>query len=159
MCCVLPRHTRSNPYPNAETHARCGVLPPAKARKAREILFFSPLTPPPVPVVVETINPTASHPCRVVITDPATWTRCKGVDIKESHAELWTVRSPQQHSANLVVFPSRLPQPSISSRAVCHLLFGRLLASSVCVCSIFPPKQTTPPPSHFFCVPSPYPLY
>jgi hypothetical protein len=80
----------------------------------------------------------------VVITDPATWALCKGVDIKESHAELWTVRNSQQHSANLVVFPSRLPQPSISSRAVCHLLFGRLLASSVCVCFISQTNHPTP---------------
>jgi len=131
VCCVLPRHTRSNPYPNAETHARCGVLPPAKARKAREILFFSPLTPPPVPVVVETINPTAAalplscgdHRSRdlgaVVV-----------VDIKESTT----------HGV-LVVFPSRLPPTNFL--IACHLPPTFWSSARPLCCSSPPHKKTT----------------
>ena len=52
-------HTSLSTIPGHRQQARCGALPSAKASKAREHCSSAPL-PPPVPVVVETINPTAA---------------------------------------------------------------------------------------------------
>ncbi len=91
--CVGKPHTIPQHHTRTQTMKHVcgggGLLPPDKDRKPRESLFFSPLTPPPpVPVVVETLNPTVLSPllCGLCIP-PMTWEPGKGcVDNKQSHA-------------------------------------------------------------------------
>ncbi len=121
---------------------------------------LQPPYPPPVPVVIETINPTAFSPlsCGSFAYHPRLGHRARPwtimsptslvVDIKEHRARPWTIMSPTSlvvdikesttHAVNLVVFPYRFPLPSIFSRAVC--------TPSVCACFPTSPQQHTQPP-------------
>jgi hypothetical protein len=87
--------------PGHRQQTRCGALPPAKASKGSEHCSSAPLPhvknpkfaelvnflgPPPVPVVVETINPTALSPLRCgLCIPPTTRAPCQ---------RPWKIRSP-----------------------------------------------------------------
>jgi hypothetical protein len=114
---VLPKHTRSNPYPNAETQARLAIRPPPADQgqvRARESVL-QPLSP---------------MLCGLCIP-PTTWAPCTAVDTKQSHEPYLfvTLRSPK-HTLRFFGCLSLLPSyPTIYlSRVVCLPLFGCLLA-------------------------------
>ena len=104
---------------------------------------LQPLYPPPVPVVVETINPTAFSPlsCGSFVYQPRLGHRVRPWTLSSPMRLVVDVKESTTHAANLVVFPYRLPLPSILSRARLPPTFWSS-ARHMCCCSP-PPPQTT----------------
>ncbi len=150
---MLSYYSRSAPYLDTGNQARERSLSLQKARKPREIkhldteLVLQPLYPPPVPVVVETINPTAFSPlsCGSFAYHPRLGHRARPWTLSSPMSLVVDIKESTTNAANLVVFLYRLPLPSIYRVLVCLPLVGRLHA--ICVCLfLVPPQQHTQPP-------------
>ncbi len=114
------------------------LFPPPRSVKPGNLVLQA-LYPPPVPVVVETINPTAASPCSCGDHRSRDLSAVLVVDSKESTT----------HGVNLVVLPSHLTLHLSFRVFFYHPLFGRLLA----LCVVPPPLPPKTKTKNHTCVP------
>jgi hypothetical protein len=144
-----------------------GPCPPERLVSQGNFVLQPPY-PPPVPVVVETINTTAFSPlsCGSFAYHPRLGHRARPWTIRSPTSLIVGIKESTTHAANLVVFPNRLPLPSTFSRARLPPTFWSS-ARHLCVSVPPPPPQqhTQPPfppfhhtPLFFIHVPGTNPL-
>jgi hypothetical protein len=136
---VLLYYTPFAPYPGTGNQARERTLSLRKARKPGKFCSSAHLPPTPVPVVVETINPTAFSPlsCGSFAYHPRLGHRVRPWTLSSPTSLVVDIKESTTHAANLVVLPSRLTLHQPLRVLVCLQLFGCLLA--ICVVSLPPP--------------------